>query len=72
MQDSITVRLPKELQSQLKRVSREENVPISDLVRESLQRFLTVRRFRRLRNQTLPFAEARGLLTDEDVFRAMS
>jgi Arc/MetJ-type ribon-helix-helix transcriptional regulator len=69
---SITVRLPKELQSQLKRVSREEKVPISDLVRESLQRFLAVRRFRRLRHQTLPFAEAQGLLTDEDIFRAMS
>jgi len=72
MSDSITVRLPKDLQGQLKKISREDRVPISELVRESLSRFIAVRRFRRLRNQTLPFAEAQGLLTDEDVFRKIS
>jgi len=72
MSDSITVRLPKDLQGQLKKISREDRVPISELVRESLSRFIAVRRFRCLRNQTLPFAEAQGLLTDEDVFRKIS
>ena len=72
MSDSITVRLPKDLQGQLKKISREDRVPISELVRESLSRFIAVRRFRRLGNQTLPFAEAQGLLTDEDVFRKIS
>ena len=72
MSDSITVRLPKDLQGQLKKISREDKVPISELVRESLSRFIAVRRFRRLGNQTLPFAEAQGLLTDEDVFRKIS
>lgn len=72
MSDSITVRLPKGLQSQLKKISREDNVPISDLVRESLSRFIATRKFQRLRNQTLPFAEAQGLLTDEDIFKAIS
>lgn len=72
MSDSITVRLPKELRSQLKKISCEDKVPVSDLVRESLSRFIATRRFQRLRNQTLPFAEAQGLLTDEDIFKTVS
>ena len=35
-------------------------------------RFVAIERFRALRRRTLPFAEAQGLLTDEDVFRAIS
>jgi hypothetical protein len=31
-----------------------------------------VARFRELRKKTLPFAEAQGLVTDEDVFRTLS
>jgi hypothetical protein len=31
-----------------------------------------VNRFRELRRKVLPFAEAQGLVTDEDVFRAVS
>jgi hypothetical protein len=33
---------------------------------------VAVARFRELRARTLPLAEAQGLLTDEDVFRAVS
>ena len=46
--------------------------PLSEIVRESVRRYVAVRRFRRLRNKVLPFAEAQGLLTDEDVFKAFS
>ena len=72
MKDTLTIRLPGELRSELASVSKAERVPISDLVRESLREYLAVKRFRRLRAKTLPFAEAQGLLTDEDVFRALS
>ena len=47
-------------------------MPVSDLVRESIRRYVAIERFRALRKRTLPFAEAQGLLTDEDVFRAIS
>jgi hypothetical protein len=33
---------------------------------------VAVARFRELRSKTLPFAEAQGLLADEDVFEAVS
>jgi hypothetical protein len=33
---------------------------------------VAVTRFRELRRKALPFAEAQGLVTDEDVFRVVS
>lgn len=72
MTNSITVRVPKDLQTRLQAISRQERIPMSELVRESLRRYIAAYRFRRLRAQVLPFAEAQGLLTDEDVFRAIS
>ena len=68
----LNVRIPDALQKQLQSISKREGTPVSDLVRESLQRFVAVRRFRQLRKQVLPFAEAQGFLTDEDIFRQIS
>ena len=45
---------------------------ILDAVREALTRHLALLRFGQLRAQVMPFAEARGYLTDEDVFRLVS
>lgn len=69
---TLTIRLPEALKSELDDISREENEAISDIVRESLRRYVAVRRFRSVRKRILPFAEAQGLLTDEDVFKALS
>jgi hypothetical protein len=41
-------------------------------VREALRRQLSLLRFEQLRERVLPFAEAAGYLTDEDVFREVS
>ena len=69
---ALTIRLPKEIKKELECLAKDEKVPVSDLIRESLDYFLAVKRFRRLRKKTLPFAEAQGLLTDEDVYKAVS
>lgn len=69
MNRPITVRLPEDLRVLLERISKSEKVPISDLVRESIRKYVSIYRFRKLRNKVLPFAEAQGLLTDEDIFR---
>ncbi len=69
---SLTVRIPDPLRRELEKLSRKEKRPVSDLVRESLRRYVAGQRFRALRKKTLPFAEAQGLLTDEDVFRVVS
>ncbi len=70
--NTLTIRIPEELRSDLQEISLKRSVPVSDLVRESIRRYVAIERFRSLRKRSLPFAEAQGLLTDEDVFRAIS
>ena len=72
MNQPITIRIPEDMREELQEISRSEEKPVSDLVRESLRRYLSVYRFRKLRNMVLPFAESQGILTDEDIFREIS
>jgi predicted transcriptional regulator len=69
---TLTVRIPDRLRRELEKLCRQENRALSDVVRDSLRRYVAVERFRALRKKTLPFAEAQGFLTDEDVFKAVS
>ena len=68
---TITIRLPDALKSELDVLSRQEERNVRDIVRESLRRYIAVERFRGVRKKILPFAEAQGLLTDEDIFKAL-
>ena len=70
--NTLTIRLPNEIRSDLQKLSCEQNKSVSDIVRESIRRYVAVEKFRALRKKTLPFAEAQGFLTDEDVFKAVS
>jgi predicted transcriptional regulator len=72
MRQTLTIRLPDDLRKELQKISQEESKPMSDLVRESLQRYISIYKFRRLRNKVLPFAESQGILTDEDIFDMIS
>jgi len=71
MKPTLTVRLPEDMRSTLQEISNAEQKPASEIVRESIRRYISVYQFRRLSNKVLPFAEAQGLLTDEDVFQAL-
>lgn len=66
------ISLPGELKRERDRWSRRDGVTRSDMVREALRDYFAVREFRRLRARTLPYAEAKGIFTDEDVFRIVS
>lgn len=72
MRNAITIRLDPALDKLLDRLCRQTGRTRSDLVREALRRQLSLLRFERLRRQVLPFAEARGYLTDKDVTRIVS
>ncbi|OHD66002.1 MAG: hypothetical protein A2176_09530 [Spirochaetes bacterium RBG_13_51_14] len=72
MNKTLTIRITDELKKELEEISKIEQKPISDLVRDSLRRYVAIQRFRQLRNMVLPFAEAQGILTDEDVFKLIS
>lgn len=72
MTETITIRLPKKIQEELEKVVRKEKTSKSEVIREAIARYLAAKRFQQLRKQVLPFAEAQGLLTDEDVFKVIS
>jgi metal-responsive CopG/Arc/MetJ family transcriptional regulator len=72
MKDTITIRLPEKLQKELDAVVAEERASRSEVIRIAIERYLALKKFRQLRRKTLPFAEAQGLLTDEDIFKAIS
>jgi predicted transcriptional regulator len=72
MSTSITIRLDPSLSHLLDRLVEQTGRTRSEIVREALQRQLSLLRFEQLRRQVLPFAEARGYLTDEDVTRDVS
>jgi predicted transcriptional regulator len=57
---------------QLDRLAKRSGRSRSEVAREALRRQLAVLQFEEARRQILPFAEARGFLTDEDVFDAIS
>ena len=69
---TLTIRLDPKLEKALDRLARTTGRTKSELAREALSRQVAVARFRELRLKTLPFAEAQGLLSDEDVFKAVS
>jgi predicted transcriptional regulator len=69
---NVTIRIPKALRKDLESFCRQQQRPASAVVRESLRRYLALEKFRALRRKALPFAKAQGLLTDEDVFKAVS
>ena len=72
MKEVVTIRLGTELQNELDEVCEQLGRTRSEVVRDALRRQLSLMRFERTRRRIAPFAEARGYLTDEDVFRDVS
>ncbi len=69
---SLTIRLDERLEGMLKRASELSGKNRSEIAREALERQLRLTQFEALRKRTMPFAEARGYLTDDDVFSEVS
>jgi len=69
---TLTIRLDKELDDMLSEISKQTGKNRSEIAREALRRQLRISRFKALRKRIMPFAEARGFLTDEDVFSKVS
>jgi predicted transcriptional regulator len=69
---TLTIRMDEELSALLDTVAKRSGRNRSEIAREALRRQLRVTRFDNLRKRVMPFAEARGYLTDDDVFAAVS
>ncbi len=69
---TITIRLDENLDKLLSKASRRSGKNRSEIARDALRRQLRLEQFEAMRKRILPFAEARGLLTDEDIFSQIS
>ena len=69
---ALTIRLDPQLERQLARVAKRTGRSRSEVVREAVRRQLALAQFKDLRRRIMPLAEARGYLTDEDIFRDVS
>jgi metal-responsive CopG/Arc/MetJ family transcriptional regulator len=69
---SLTIRLDKDLEQMLNKASKQFGKTRSEIVREALRRQLRIDQFESLRKSIIPFAEARGFMTDEDIFSKVS
>jgi predicted transcriptional regulator len=69
---SLTIRLDKDLEALLTKASERSGKNRSVIAREALRRQLRLEQFEAIRKRVMPFAEARGYLTDEDVFSQIS
>ncbi len=70
--NTLTIRLDDDLDKLLAKAVRQSGKNRSEIAREALRRQLRISHFEALRPKMMPFAEARGYLTDEDVFRDVS
>ena len=65
---TLSIRLDDDLDALLGKATRETGCSRSSVAREALRRQLRITQFETIRRRMMPFAEARGFLTDEDVF----
>ena len=69
---TLTIRLDDDLDKLLTKAARQSRSSRSEVARDALRRQLRISQFDALRRKMMPFAEARGYLTDEDVFSDVS
>ena len=69
---TLSIRLDKDLNQLLDKASRQVGQSRSEVARDALRRQLRLTQFEAIRRRIMPFAEARGFLTDEDVFTQVS
>ncbi|RKY28195.1 MAG: CopG family transcriptional regulator [Planctomycetota bacterium] len=72
MEATLNIRISAAMQDELRELCEQQHRSTSDVVRDSLQKYLAVDQMNRLREKLRPRAEAAGFLTDEDVFKAVS
>jgi len=68
----LSIRLDEDLDRLLGNASRQSGQNRSEVARNALRRQLRLTQFETIRRRMMPFAKARGFLTDEDVFAQVS
>jgi len=72
MRETLTISLPNDLRRSLDKMAKAEGVTASEFVRRSVKVALFRRSLQAARHELVPQARARGIYTDEDVFKIIS
>ena len=72
MRSIVSVSLPPDLATTLAQLARSTGRTKSDILKESFAAYLWETQFRALQRYFIPKAKKVGILTEEDVFRAVS
>jgi hypothetical protein len=72
MRATLTVSLPPELRREMGRAAKGQGVTESEFVRRAVQHELWLEAFNKARRVLVPKARAKGVYTDEDVFKIVS
>ena len=72
MRTVLSVSLPKPLAAELSRPATRTGRTKSDIVKESVSQYLWEARFGAVRRRLIRRAKRAGMVTEEDVFRAVS
>ncbi len=72
MRTVLSVSLPDNMAAELETIAKAMGRNKSDIVRESLGLFLWETKFRNIRKKLSSKAKAAGVITEEDIFKAVS
>lgn len=72
MRSVISISLPENIASQLTEFAREMGRNKSDIVKESISQFLWEAKFNAVRKNLAIKARAQGVISEEDLFKAVS
>ena len=72
MRTTLTISLPKKMRREVSRTARALHLTESEFARRALQDRIWEEAFEASRRQVVPLARAKGIYTDDDVFRLVS
>lgn len=72
MQDTITIKLPRNIRSALETVVAEEGKSANDLINQAVAEYLFFRELHLLQERLIAKAQQRGIFNEDDVFEQAS
>ncbi len=72
MREILTISIDSKLKEKIEKSSKKFNVSKSELVKKAVEKYIAIQEFRDIRELLIPYAEKKGILTDEDVYNKIS
>lgn len=72
MRSVLSISLPENISAELEALAKKTGRTKSDIVKESVSLYLWESRFRKVKKRLRAAAKKKGILTEEDVFKAVS